>query len=58
MSLSANTGNAFLDAYARQIDRLEAQARSTSSDTRGYDAALEKEFEAVKAMAGPSYCRK
>src|SRR5262245_743254 len=50
MSVRANTGDAFLDAYARQVNALEAQARATSSDTPGYDAGLEKQFEAVKAQ--------
>jgi hypothetical protein len=46
MSVDANTGNAFLDSYARQINRLEKDPNATSE----FDAALEKQFAAVKAQ--------
>jgi hypothetical protein len=46
MSVSTNTGNAFLDSYARQINRLEKDPNATAD----YDAALEKQFAAVKAQ--------
>ena len=46
MSVDANTGNAFLDSYARQINRLEKDPNATPE----YDAALEKQFAAVKAQ--------
>ena len=46
MSVSTNTGNAFLDSYARQINRLEKDPNETAD----YDAALEKQFAAVKAQ--------
>ncbi len=46
MSVDANTGNAFLDSYARQINQLEKDPNATPE----YDAALEKQFDAVKAQ--------
>ncbi len=46
MSVDANTGNAFLDSYARQINRLEKDPNATPE----YDAALEKRFNEIKAQ--------
>src|ERR1700694_3268416 len=46
MSVSTNSGNSFLDSYARQINRLEKDPNATAD----YDAALEKQFAAVKAQ--------
>jgi hypothetical protein len=44
MVLSVNTGNSFLDSYARQINLLEADPNATSD----YNSGLEKVFEAIK----------
>lgn len=46
MSVDANTGNAFLDSYARQINRLERDPNATAAN----DAALEKQFNEIKAQ--------
>jgi hypothetical protein len=46
VSLNADTGNAFLDAYARQIDELE----NNPNATRAYDKGLEAEFDKIKAQ--------
>jgi hypothetical protein len=46
MSVDANTGNAFLDSYARQVNRLERDPNATAA----YDAALEKQFNEIKAQ--------
>ncbi len=46
MSLATNTGNAFLDSYARQINRLENDPNATPE----YDKALEQQFAAIKAQ--------
>ena len=46
MSVNANTGNAFLDSYAQQINLLEQDPNATPA----YDAALEQEFNEIKAQ--------
>ncbi len=46
MSLATNTGDAFLDSYARQINRLEKDPNATAE----YDKALEQQFAAIKAQ--------
>jgi Calpain family cysteine protease len=46
MSVSTNTGNAFLNDYARQINALEANPNATPE----FDAGLEAHFAAVKAQ--------
>jgi trimeric autotransporter adhesin len=46
MTLATNTGNAVLDAYAKQINALEDDPNATPD----YDAALETWYAAVKAQ--------
>ena len=49
MTLSTHWGNATLDADAKQINALEEQGRVTGAP-RGYDKALEDEFNKIKAQ--------
>ncbi len=46
MSVSANTGNAFLDGYARQINVLERDPNATPE----YNAGLEAQFALIAAQ--------
>jgi hypothetical protein len=57
MTLSTNWGNDFLNAYATQINALEAQAKKTGAPA-SYDKALEDEFKKIKdqVLGSPNSC--